>query len=335
MSKILVVDDNLTTLKQIEAQLGGRHDVFLARSGMLALQICTRQRPDLILLDIEMPDMDGFQTMALLQRNPYLSRIPVIFLTAHHDSAEEVRALNSGARDFITKPVEKNILLHRIELHLGFAAYQSRLEETVRTLSDSMATSFAELIEFRDENTGGHVERTAKLTEHLGRELLKRNVFSGEFMSEDLEMIIRGSPLHDIGKIAVSDAILLKPGRLDAKEFEAMKRHSLVGAEILDHLYSRTPTQRFLQYARIIAVSHHEKFDGSGYPHGISGDDIPLSGRIVALADVYEALTGSRVYRGPLSPAEAYRIIIEGRGIHFDPRIVDVFDSIHEELDMI
>jgi putative two-component system response regulator len=333
MSKILVVDDNLVSLKQIESQLGEKYIVLLAKSGMLALQICARQRPDLILLDEEMPEMDGFQTISLIRRNPYLSRIPVIFLSSRQDI--EAEAFKAGARDFISKPVEKNILLHRIELHLGFAEYQVHLEETVKHLSNSMAASFAELIEFRDENTGSHVERTAKLTEFLGSEILKRNIFAGEFMSGELELIIRGSLLHDIGKIAISDAILFKPGRLTEEEFDAMKQHSLIGAEILDRLYMRTPTQRFLQYAKMIALSHHERFNGTGYPNGLSGDEIPLCGRLVALADVYEALTSERVYRAKKSHFEACRIIREGKGTYFDSRLVEVFEAIQEELEMI
>jgi putative two-component system response regulator len=335
MNKLLVIDDNLSLLKLMESQLGEKYDITLAKSGMLGLQICTRQRPDLILLDIEMPEMDGFKTMSLLKQNPYLSRIPVIFLSSHHDTAMEVRALKSGAQDFISKPVEKSILLHRIELHLGFSKYQSQLEETVRSLSDSMATSFADLIEFRDEKTGGHVERTAKLAEYLGKEILKRNIFSDEFNNDELEMMIRSAPLHDIGKIAVSDSILLKPGKLTNEEFDAMKRHAAIGGEILEHLYSRTPTQRFLQYAKVIAVSHHEKYDGTGYPYGIAGDNIPLCGRIIALADVYEALTSNRVYRAKMPISEVNAIIMKGKGTHFDPRIEGVFEDIREELEMV
>ncbi|AEF83443.1 HD-GYP domain-containing protein [Leadbettera azotonutricia] len=335
MKQILVVDDNLSSLKQIDAQLAGNYEVSLAKSGESALQICARQRPDLILLDIEMSGMNGFEVMDKLRHNPALSRIPVIFLTGNIDSETEVKGLKSGARDFITKPIEKNILIHRIELHLRFSSYQVQLEYTVSSISDSMAVAFAELIECRDENTGGHVTRTSKYVERLGRELLKMGAFPGELSEEGLELIVRGSPLHDIGKIAVSDRILLKPGKLDDAEFAAMKKHAAMGAEMLFHLHARTPNQRYLQYARMIAASHHEKFNGQGYPAGLKGDDIPLSGRIMAVADVYDALSNDRVYRSRMSHDEVCRIILEGKGSHFDPRVVEAFEVVHNDLEQI
>ena len=180
MLRILVVDDNLAILKQISSYLAGDYEVSLAKSGPLALQICVKEKPDLILLDVEMSDMDGFGVMARLKENPYLDRIPVIFLTANHSAEVEIRALESGARDFIVKPVEKSILLHRIALHLRFASYQAQTEQTVTALSDSIATSFAEMIECRDENTGGHVIRTSKYVDLLGKELIKQNIFPEE-----------------------------------------------------------------------------------------------------------------------------------------------------------
>ncbi|MDR1874658.1 MAG: response regulator, partial [Synergistaceae bacterium] len=282
MKRILVVDDNVETLWHLSAQLATHYRAQLAKSGALALQICMQERPDLILLDVEMPDMDGFETLARLKMNPWLEKIPVIFLTGNHDVDVAVRGLTSGARDFITKPVEQNILLHRIELHLRFASWQSHLEGTVREMSDSIAASFAELIECRDENTGGHVVRTSRYVERLGRELLKRGTFAGELSEEGLAMMVRAAPLHDIGKIAISDRILLKPDRLNDEEFSAMKRHTVIGAEILENMYARTPTQSYLQYAAMIAASHHERYDGKGYPNGLAGNDIPLCGRIMA-----------------------------------------------------
>jgi putative two-component system response regulator len=330
--KILVVDDNLSSLKQIGAQLGESYDISLAKSGALALQICMREKPDLILLDIEMPAMDGFETLKRLRLNRYLGSIPVIFLTGNHDTETEVRGLQSGARDFITKPVEKSILLHRIDLHLRFSSYQSQLEHTVAKMSDSVALAFAELIECRDENTGEHVARTSNYVGMLGRRLMNRGLFVEELTSTDLDMMVRAAPFHDIGKIAVSDRVLLKPGRLDDEEFAAIKQHTVIGEEILKNMLIRTPTQQYLHYARMIAASHHERYDGKGYPRGLAGDDIPLCGRIMAVADVYDALVDDRVYRRGMSHADAYAIIIDGRGKNFDARIVDAFEDIHEEL---
>jgi putative two-component system response regulator len=331
-AKILVVDDNLSSLKQIGAQIGENYEVSLAKSGALALQICMQEKPDLILLDIEMPGMDGFETLKRLRLNRYLGSIPVIFLTGNHDTETAVRGLQSGARDFITKPVEKSILLHRIGLHLRFSSYQSHLESTVAKMSDSVALAFAELIECRDENTGEHVARTSRYVGMLGRKLMEMGLFTDELNPTDLDMMVRAAPFHDIGKIAVSDRVLLKPDRLDDEEFAIMKQHTVIGEEILKNMMVRTPTQQYLHYAKMIAASHHERYDGKGYPRGLSGDAIPLCGRIMSVADVYDALVDDRVYRRGMSHAEAHRIIVDGKGKNFDERVVNAFESIHEEL---
>jgi putative two-component system response regulator len=332
MNKILVVDDNLAILKQIASFLADDYQVSLAKSGSLALQICVREKPDIILLDVEMPEMDGFDVLSQLRTNPYLNRIPVIFLTAHHDAEAEIRALESGARDFITKPVERKILLHRIEMHLRFASYQAHTEQTVMSLSDNIAVSFAEAIEFRDENTGGHVIRTSKYVDILGDELIKQGLFSDDINTSELQEMVRAAPLHDIGKIAISDMILLKPGRLDGAEFSTMKRHSEIGASILNRMYRRMPAQHYLYYASLIAGSHHERFDGTGYPNGLSRDDIPLCGRIMAVADVYDALVDDRIYRASMGHAQASGIILENSGTHFDPRVVEAFKNTQDKI---
>jgi putative two-component system response regulator len=332
VKKILVVDDNISSLRQIGAQLAESYEVSLAKSGPLALQICMQEKPDLILLDIEMPGMDGFEALKRFRLNRYLGSIPVIFLTGDHDTETEVRGLQSGARDFITKPVEKDILFHRIELHLGFAAYQTHLENTVASLSENIARSFAELIECRDENTGEHVVRTSKYVGMLGRRLIEKGIFVEELTPTDLNMMVRAAPLHDIGKIAVSDRILLKPARLDDEEFAAMKQHTVIGEAILDNMISQTPTQQYLKYAKQIAASHHERYDGKGYPRGLGEDEIPLSGRIMAVADVYDALVDDRVYRRGMPHTEACRIILDGKNTVFDGRVVEAFADIHEKL---
>jgi putative two-component system response regulator len=330
--QILVVDDNIASLKQIGAQLASHYEVSLAKSGALALQICRQEQPDLILLDVEMPEMDGFETIAQLKEDPVLSPIPVIFLTGNHDTATEIRALESGAMDFITKPANKDILFHRLELHLQFAAYQSSLENTVKELENSIVTSFAELIECKDDNAGTHVLRTGKYVEILGRELLKTGVFEGEGLSaESLDLIVRAAPFHDIGKIGVSDTLLLKEGALSAEEYEAVKKHTLIGARFLQSIYERTPEQQYLHFARLIAESHHEKFDGTGYPHGHAGDAIPLCARIMTVANVYDSCITDRVYRKAMGHDEACRIIFDGKGTWFDPRIVEAFEGVAEQ----
>jgi putative two-component system response regulator len=330
--KILVVDDNKTTLRVINAQLSGEYYVALAASGEQALQICAAEKPDLILLDVFMPGMDGFETLRQIKANTQFIGIPVIFLTGSSETGVEVKGLSLGAKDFLTKPVEKSVLIHRIDLHLRFAAYQARLEKMVRELSDSIAISFAEMIEYRDESTGGHVARTGNLVRLLGLKLIETGAFGDELTPAELDMMVRAAPLHDIGKIAISDRILLKPDRLDDEEFAVMKRHAPLGASILQNMYRRMPTQRCLYYASLIAASHHERYDGRGYPSGLAGKDIPLCGRIMAVADVYDALTDDRVYRRGIDRAEAFNIILEGRGTNFDPLIVDAFAALRQDL---
>lgn len=332
MSKILIVDDNLVSLKQISATLAEDYDVYLAKSGAIALQICVKERPDIILLDVEMPEMNGFQVIERLKQNPQLSGIPVIFLTANHDSNVEIRGLELGARDFITKPVEKNILLHRIALHLRFSTDQKDLEKKVSRLADSINISLADMIESRDKATGGHVIRTSKYVHMLGSWLIKNGIYTDELNEVELESIVRAAPLHDIGKIAISDKILLKPGRLTPEEFALMKSHAAIGAEILKNMYKRTPSLGYLRYGIMIAGSHHEYYNGKGYPSGLSGNDIPLSGRIMAVADVYDALSVNRVYRQASGAEETFNIMIEEKGTHFDPYIMDAFEAIYDEL---
>jgi putative two-component system response regulator len=326
--QILVVDDNISSLKQIGAQLTSHYEISLAKSGALALQICKQEKPDLILLDVEMPDMDGFQTIARLKEDPDLNPIPVIFLTGNRDAATEIRALESGAMDFIAKPANKDILFHRLELHLQFAAYQCSLENTVKELQNSIVTSFAELIECKDDNAGTHVLRTGKYVEILGRELLDAGLFTKELSGENLDLIVRAAPFHDIGKIGVSDTFLLKEGALTPEEYGEVKKHTLIGARFLESIYERTPEEQYLHFAKLIAESHHEKYDGTGYPHGLAGNDIPLCARIMTVANVYDGCITDKVYRKALSHEEACRIIFDGKGTWFDPRIVDVFERV-------
>jgi putative two-component system response regulator len=326
-----VVDDNISSLKQIGAQLGSHYEVSLAKSGALALQICKQEKPDLILLDVEMPEMDGFQTLIRLKEDPDLNPIPVIFLTGNRDTETEIRALESGAMDFITKPANKDILFHRLELHLQFAAYQCSLENTVKELENSIVTSFAELIECKDDNAGTHVLRTGKYVEILGRELLKAGTFEGELSEENLDLVVRAAPFHDIGKIGVSDTLLLKEGALTAEEYEEVKKHTLIGARFLQSIYERTPEEQYLRFAKLIAESHHEKYDGTGYPHGLAGDGIPLCARIMTVANVYDGCITDRVYRKALSHEEACRIILDGKGTWFDPRIVETFEGVMDQ----
>jgi putative two-component system response regulator len=331
MKSILIVDDNLVSLKQISAQLAKNYDVSLAKSGELALQICSREKPDLILLDVEMPEMDGFATLARLKEDPHLNNIPVIFLTGNHDAATEVKCLESGAMDFITKPANIDILHHRIELHLQFSTYQLRLENMVKELEDNIGISFAELLDSKDYDIADHLLRSSEYAELLMKELFAEGTFGDELKEEDIEVIKRAVPFHDIGKIGVSDIILLKRTALTQEEYAEIRKHTTIGAHVLKTIYERTPTQRYLKIAMIIAEGHHEHYDGTGYPKGLKGDEIPLCCRIVAVANVYDSCIANRIYRKGLSHEETCNVILSGRGTEFDPRIVDVFEKVKDK----
>ncbi|MDR1040856.1 MAG: response regulator [Deltaproteobacteria bacterium] len=335
MKEILVVDDNDAVLRQISTFLAGAYDYSLVRSGSAAVSYCSRERPDLVLLDIEMPGMDGFETLRLLRLNPDFQKVPVIFLTSKHDRETEVRCLKCGARDFIRKPAEKSLLLHRVDLHVAISTYQSQLSDSVALMSNILGVAVAELIECRDENTGGHVIRTSRYVELLARDLVANGRYEFELNEESLEMMVRAAPLHDIGKISISDKILLKPGRLTDEEFGIMKGHAALGASILKHMHARTPTQDYLKFASMIAASHHERFDGKGYPYGLQKEQIPLCGRIMAVADVYDALVEDRIYRPAMPHDQACSIILEGEGTQFDPGILDSFSRCHHEFAVI
>jgi putative two-component system response regulator len=331
VKSILIVDDNLVSLKQISAQLAKNYEVSLAKSGELALQICAKEKPDLILLDVEMPGMDGFATIARLKEDPQLSNIPVIFLTGNFDTATEVKCLESGAMDFITKPANIDILNHRIELHLQFSAYQLHLEHMVKELEDNIGISFAELLDCKDHNIAGHVLRTGEYAGLLMKELLDAGTFGDQITSEDITLMKRAAPFHDIGKIGISDIILLKRDSLTEEEYQEICKHTIIGSHVLKVIYDRTPDQHYLKMAITIAEGHHERYDGTGYPQGLKGDDIPLFCRILAVANVYDACITDRVYRKRLSHEEACQVIFDGRGTEFDPRVVDAFNKIREE----
>lgn len=331
MKRILVVDDNLAALKHTAAQLEGKYRVMLAKSGAQALDVVAREAPDLIILDIEMPDMDGFETIGHLRSGWTTSRIPVIFLTGNHDAKTQVRALEAGGVDFIKKPFERGVLLHRIGLHLSLFEYQQNLESNVKNLEDTILLSFADLIERRNGNSGNHSWRSVRFIELLGRLLIERELFPDELDEMLLELMVRASTLHDIGKIGISDTILLKPDKLTQEEFEEVKKHTLIGARALANMYKRTPAQLYLEYARLMAEGHHERYNGSGYPRGLAGDDIPLCCRMLALTNVYDAILSDTVYRPARSHEEARKIIETGAGTEFDPVIVEVFTANYDK----
>lgn len=331
MKHILLVDDNLLNLKLAANLLKEYYSVSTAKSGVEALAFCKENALDLILLDVDMPEMDGFETIKRLKADPHTCKIPVIFLTAYSSSEIETRGFEYGAVDFIAKPFAKSSMLHRIATHLQLYTYQQHLEEVVEKLEDSMVMSLCKIIGYRDYETGEHVERTKKYVKLLAEELQRENQFSDILDEGYVVKLVKSASLHDIGKIGISDAILLKPEQLTPLECEKMKCHTIIGAEILEKIIEITPSRNYLNIAKEIAGSHHEWYDGSGYPYGLVGEDIPLSGRIMAVADVYDALISHRIYREAMSHEMACDIINMGSRKQFDPIIVDAFNNIKDE----
>lgn len=342
---LLVVDDTPDNLTLMSALLKGSYRVKVANSGEKALRIAQSDHPpDLILLDIMMPGMDGYQVISELKRDPRTRDVPVIFLTAKAEIDDERRGLELGAVDYITKPISPPIVVARVKAQLTLKAAADFLRDKaeflerevalrtreVRAIQDVTILAMASLAETRDSDTGNHIRRTQYYVRALA-ERLRDNPRFAFFLSEStIELLFKSAPLHDIGKVGIPDRILLKPGRLDADEFAVMKRHAELGRDAIAQAEKSLGTDvDFLRLAKEIALSHQEKWDGSGYPQGLSGDAIPIAARLMALADVYDALISRRVYKEALTHAEAIAIINEGRGKHFDPDVVDAFVAIN------
>jgi len=336
---IVMVDDDITNLNVARNNLVGKYNILTAPSGEKLFALLEKVTPDLILLDIEMPEMDGYKVIKKLKGVSKTSRIPIIFLTAKIDPENEVKGLNLGAVDYITKPFSRELLLKRIDLHLLVEKQKKELMKynldlqgevgkqtsTVFELQNAILKTVAELVERRDSVTGGHIERTQNYLSMLVKYLLEHDVYIEELSSWDISLFIMSSQLHDVGKISIKDNILMKPGPLDKEEFEEMKKHTTFGVDIIKSIEQNTTENEFLNYAEVLAGSHHEKWDGTGYPYGLKGLEIPLQGRLMALVDVYDALTNDRPYKKAYSHEEALEIIKDGIGKHFDPSIIEVF----------
>ena len=329
---VLVVDDNTTNLKLAENALRAHYKVTLLISGEQALKFLTKNRPDLILLDILMPGLDGFETIKQIKGNPYTRDIPVIFLTAKTESLDEVNALNLGAADFITKPFVPETMLRRISLQIELSLYRNQLERMVKEqthivekLQDVIVNSITDLVDFRDKVTGGHAKRTAKYFELVVNYLKRVPHYRSMLDSETIENMLRAAPLHDVGKIGINDNVLNKDSGLNNNEFAYMQQHTILGGIAFENALSQLPNNKFLHIAREIALCHHERWGGGGYPNGLVGEQIPFSARIMAIVDVYDALTTKRSYKEPYSHDDAVRTIMQLRGSHFDPMLTDIF----------
>jgi putative two-component system response regulator len=344
--KIIFVDDQVSNLMIGRNVLAMDYDVFTVPSAKKMFELMVKISPDLILLDVEMPEMNGYETIEKLKSDSETEGIPVIFLTAKTDASSELKGLNLGAIDYITKPFSPPLLLKRIEVHLllleqrkqlesqkkQLLAYNENLEaivkektKTIIELQNAVLETVAELVEARDDVTGGHIERTQSYLKILFDGLSETGVYAEEIKDWDVDVVVQSAQLHDVGKISVNENILNKPGRLTAEEFEEIKKHTLVGGRIIEHIQERTSDHKFLEFTKSMAVSHHERWDGTGYPHGLKGTAIPLEGRLMAIVDVYDALVSERPYKKAFSHEEAVDIIKDGSGSQFDPTLVELF----------
>ena len=342
---IFCVDDAVTNLVVAKNTLIGSYNVFTMNSGERLLKMLEKTIPDLILLDVEMPEMSGYEAIKIIKNSKETAHIPVIFLTAKSDTESELEGLSLGAIDYITKPFSPPLLLKRIEVHLlvedqkhELINYNNNLQEMVAAktkmvveLQNAILTTVAELVESRDDITGGHIERTQSYLGILIGALVKHGVYKEEVSSWNIGLVLQSAQLHDVGKIAIRDSILKKPGQLTAEEFEAVKEHTLVGEKVIERIKMSTAEHAFLDHASILAATHHEKWDGSGYPRGLKGKEILLLGRLMAIVDVYDALISERSYKTAYTHDEAVNRIVSGKEKQFDPVLVDLFLTVTEE----
>jgi len=328
MKTIFVVDDNQTNLIAAKTALTGIYKSFALQSAAGMFKLAEKIMPDLILLDIDMPEMDGFEAMKLLKADKKLKSVPVVFLTSRNDVEAEIRGFEMGALDFINKPFSPPVLTRRIATHIETDRLIKESQQALREIHNATISVIANMVENRDKVTGGHVERTQIYLGLIINELVSSGIYADEISTWDMDLLIPSAQLHDVGKISISDIILNKPGKLTDDEFNLMKTHCAVGEDIIDHIISKTSDDAFLLHAKRFAGCHHEKWDGLGYPRGLSGADIPLEGRIMAVVDVYDALVSERPYKKPFSHEQAVEIVKGGAGTHFDPRVADAFMKI-------
>lgn len=347
---IMVVDDTPANLNILRLMLQGKgYRVLAFPSGPAALNAMAISPPDLIMLDVMMPEMSGFEVCERIKASETLKDVPVLFISALTEVADKVKAFAVGAVDYVTKPFSFEEVNARVDTHLRLRKMKLELEKhnlylkelvnaQIREISDSqLATIMAvsKLAEYRDDETGHHIERTRMFCRTIA-EQLRRNCRYADMISDAyLEDIFHAAPLHDIGKVGIADNILLKPGKLTPEEFEIMKTHAMIGATTLLTVSNRYPKNTFVNMGIAIARAHHEKWDGSGYPDGLAGEEIPLAGRIMALADVYDALRSKRPYKEPFTHEKSCAIILEGKGRHFDPAVIEAFQEVEDRFEQI
>lgn len=339
--KVLLVDDNPTNLKLARNALMEKYDVFTAPSADKLFQFLEKNLPDIILLDVLMPEMNGYEAIKILKQNPRSAGIPIIFLTSQNDTNSELEGFTLGAVDYVSKPFSPQLLLKRVDVHVLVESQKKELkyindhlvqlveEKTgeVLELQNAVLKTVTNLVEYRDDVTGSHVERAERFLYLLVEEMKEQGVYRDELEAWDIKLFLQSAQLHDVGKIAIRDNILLKPARLTIEEFNEMKKHTTFGETIIDKIQQSAPESAFLTHAKIMAGTHHERWDGSGYPRGLAGTGIPLQGRLMAVADVYDALMAERPYKKAFPLEQVVEIINQGKGGQFDPVLVDVFNA--------
>ena len=341
LKTIFVVDDSLLYLESARQALKDKYNVVTLQSATDMFEALNTVEPDLIVLDIIMPEIDGIEALKKLKADIRYMSIPVIFLTGKKDEETEAYGFELGVVDFITKPFSKAVFTNRIKTHLDIEDVIRDRTETLLRLRGGLVSVLASMVENRDSLTGRHIERTTKYIEILLEAMYENDVYTDELITWDFDSTILSARLHDIGKIAVTDLILNKPERLTESEYAIMKTHTIEGERLIDAIVKESGDALFLRNAKLFAGSHHERWDGTGYPRGLKGTDIPLQGRVMAIADVYDALVSERPYKSAFSHEKAVSIILNDAGSHFDPLIVDVFHKtsdifsrvIHDESD--
>ena len=336
MKTIFIVDDNDVNLIKVKRTLGDIYRVITISSAQRMFTIFPKIKPDLILLDINMPGMDGFSALKQLKANDETAQIPVMFLTGYTDENIETQGFKLGAVDFLTKPYSSPVLIHRIETHLNIDGLIKSRTARIEELKNGIITVIGDMVESRDQGTGGHIERTTTYIQILIDKMTMQDLYADELSGLNLQLLVSSAPLHDVGKIAISDTILKKNGKLTDEEFTIMKTHTTIGEQIIDKVALRTgDDEAFLYYAKLFAGYHHERWDGKGYPHGLDGTNIPIHGRLMAFADVYDALISTRPYKKSFPHEETVNIIMENAGTQFDPYIAEVFYAARNEFEAV
>lgn len=342
MKHILVVDDSRTSIAKTVDALKGLYHISTAESGKEGLRILKEKKIDLILLDYVMPAMDGMEVLKLLKADPVLKKIPVIFLTSNQDIELESNCLENGAADFIGKPFARKALVGRVVRTLELEDYRIDMEkkiqqktEEINDIQRNVVVNLASIIECRDGDSGHHVRRTGAYVEMVAKKLQKEGSYTDILTDEYIDKLAHAAALHDIGKIAIPDSILNKPGRLTKEEFEVIKKHTIIGGDLVRESLKGVESDDYMEIAEQIARYHHEKWDGTGYPKQLQELEIPLCARIMAIADVFDALISRRCYKEAYTLDEAFSVIKDSKGKHFEPQITDIFLKSRPEVEQI